>query len=96
MRVGAVGVIDAFEVVIFQPHLDPALTTIGLDTPDGRRHELDADDALARTTAGRGGAGSRARGGGAGDCRGPLFRFGMSSSRLEHPPHGVSYEHVYP
>lgn len=46
-RVGEVGVIDAFEVVIFQPHLDPDLTTIGLDTPDGRRHELDAEDALA-------------------------------------------------
>lgn len=46
-RVGEVGVIDAFEVVVFQPHLDPELTAIGLDTPDGRRHELDAEDALA-------------------------------------------------
>ena len=44
--VGEVGVIDAFQVVVFQPHLDPELTAIGLDTPDRRRHELDADDAL--------------------------------------------------
>jgi hypothetical protein len=44
--VGEVGGLDTFEVVIFQPHLDPELTVIGLDTPDGRRHELDADDAL--------------------------------------------------
>lgn len=44
--VGEVGVIDTYQVVIFQPHLDPELTTIGLGTPDGRRHELDADDAL--------------------------------------------------
>lgn len=50
-HVGQVGVIDAFEVVVFQPHLDPDLTTIGLDTPDGRRHELDAEDALALARA---------------------------------------------
>ena len=34
-------------LVVFQPHLDPDLTTIGLDTPDNRRWELDADDARA-------------------------------------------------
>ena len=48
---GDAGAIDLFEVVVFQPHLDPELTAIGLDTPDGRRHELDADDALALARA---------------------------------------------
>jgi hypothetical protein len=37
-------------LVVFQPHLDPDLTAIGLHTPDNRRWELDADSArdLAR------------------------------------------------
>ena len=45
--VGQAGGVGDFVVVIFQPHLDHDLTTIGLDTPDGRRHEIDAEGALA-------------------------------------------------
>lgn len=38
---------ERFGVVVYQPHLDPDLTTVGLDTPDGRRWDLTPDDALA-------------------------------------------------
>ena len=41
---------SGFGVVVFQPHLDPELTAIGLDTPDGRRWELDPE-AAARLAA---------------------------------------------
>jgi hypothetical protein len=38
---------DQMKVVVFQPHFDVELTTIGLDTPDGRRHELQPEVATA-------------------------------------------------
>jgi hypothetical protein len=38
---------DEFAVVVYQPHLEWDLTTIALDTPDGRRHDLTPEDALA-------------------------------------------------
>jgi hypothetical protein len=37
---------EEFAVVVHQPHLDPELTTIALDTPDGRGHELSSEDAV--------------------------------------------------
>jgi hypothetical protein len=33
-------------VVVCQPHCDPERATIALDTPDGRRHDLEPDQAL--------------------------------------------------
>lgn len=45
---GGAGVFERwFEVVVFDPHGDPDWTCIGLDTPDGRRHELDAEGAAS-------------------------------------------------
>ena len=43
-RIGSVG---RFEVVVYQPHLEPDLTTIGIETPDERVWDLDAEDARA-------------------------------------------------
>ena len=42
-RIGSVGTagLDEFAVVIVVPHGERELTTIALDTPDGRRHELE-------------------------------------------------------
>lgn len=33
---------ESFEVVVYRPHGERELTTIALDTPDGRRHDLDS------------------------------------------------------
>jgi hypothetical protein len=39
------GSVGEYEVVDYQPHLRRDMTCIGLDTPDGRRHDLDEDEA---------------------------------------------------
>lgn len=44
---GGVGCVSEWGVVVYQPHGEKELTTIALDTPDGRRHELEPDEALA-------------------------------------------------
>jgi hypothetical protein len=41
---------DGFEVVIYMPHNDPEYLTIGLDTPDGRRADIDEAAALDLAT----------------------------------------------
>ena len=42
---------ESFAVVVYQPHGDRELTTIALDTPDGRRHDLDPAGARALAEA---------------------------------------------